>query len=354
MKKRIDKLIAQFDSLGIDCFIVSNARSVRYLSGFTGSNGLCMIAEDERYFITDFRYQEQVKEEVRDFDILISREYLFDELKEKNLIKGRKAGFEAKRITFFDYQKLLAFIPSENFIPVNDLIDKLVSVKDDEEIENIKKASEIGDKIFNEIIPMIKSGIEEIEISAEISYRIKKYGGEKDAFDPIVLSGTKSALPHGRPDKNRLKLGEFVLLDFGCVYNGYHSDMTRTVFLGKPNKKEYEIYSTVLEAQKNAVKSVREGMSCSELDSVARNFIAEKGFSQYFGHSLGHGLGLEIHETPKISQLNHETLVSRNVITIEPGIYIPNYGGVRIEDDVVVQPNGCIVLTNSPKELICV
>jgi len=354
MKKRIDKLIAQFDSFGIDCFIVSNARSVRYLSGFTGSNGLCMIAENERYFITDFRYQEQVKEEVRDFDVLISNEYLFDELKEKNLIKGRKAGFEAKRITFFDYQKLLTFIPLECLIPVNDLIDKMVSVKDDEEIENIKEASKIGDKIFNEIIPMLKSGIEEIEISAEISYKIKKYGGEKDAFDPIVLSGSKSALPHGKPDKNKLKLGEFVLLDFGCVYNGYHSDMTRTVFLGKPNKKELEIYSTVLEAQKNAVESVIEGMNCSELDSVARNFIAEKGFGQYFGHSLGHGLGLEIHETPKISQLNHETLISRNVITIEPGIYIPNYGGVRIEDDVVVKPNGCTVLTKSPKELICV
>jgi len=349
---RIKKIVEQFDQLGIDCFIVSDSRTVRYLSGFTGSNGLCLIFKDRRYFFTDFRYQEQVKNEVKGFDVIISGEYLIDELKNKNLIKGSKTGFEAKRITFYDYQKLLEFIPLDSLIPEDSLIEKMVSVKDNEEIENLEKAAGITDKVFSDIIAMIKPGIEEIEISAEISYRIKKYGGEKDAFDPIILGGAKSALPHGKPDNNKLQSGDCVLFDFGCVYNGYHSDITRTVFLGEPDKKTKEIYSIVLKAQEKAIESVREGIKCSELDSVARDVITEKGFGEYFGHSLGHGLGLEIHEPPKISVTNTELLVPGNVITIEPGIYIPGIGGVRIEDDVVVTSNGCNDLTKSPKELM--
>ena len=353
MEKRINLLIEQFERLNIDCFVISDIRSVRYFSNFSGSNGLCFITDNEKYFITDFRYQEQVKKEINDFEILISNEYLFDELKKRDLIKNRKVGFEANRISFYDYKRLLEFIPEENFIPIYDIIDAMVSVKDDEEIENIKKAVEIGDKIFAEIISIMKSGIEEIELSAEISYWIKKYGGEKDAFDPIILSGKKSALPHGKPNRNKCKNGEFVLLDFGCVYNGYHSDMTRTVFLGNPDKEQFKMYDTVLEAQKKAIESVKEGIKCNELDSVARNFITEKGFGEYFGHSLGHGIGLEIHEKPKISQINDVPLLLKNVVTIEPGIYIPDVGGVRIEDDVVVLKNGCEILTKSPKELIC-
>lgn len=353
MKKRVNLLIKLFECLNVDCFIISDIRSVRYFSGFTGSNGLCFITDNEKYFITDFRYQEQVKKEINDFEILISNEYLFDELKRKDLTENRKVGFEANRISFYDYKRLLEFIPEGNFIPIYDEIDAMVSVKDDDEIGNIKKAAEIGDKIFSEIIEIIKSGIEEIELSAEISYWIKKYGGEKDAFDPIVLSGEKSALPHGKPNRNKCKKGEFILLDFGCVYNGYHSDMTRTVFLGNPNSEQFKIYETVLEAQKKAVESVREGIKCNELDSVARNFISDKGFGKYFGHSLGHGIGLEIHEKPKISQINDKPLLLKNVVTIEPGIYIPDVGGVRIEDDLVVLKNGSEILTKSPKELIC-
>ncbi len=351
MKKRIKKLIEQFDLLGIDCFFTTDSKSLRYLTGFTGSNGLCFISEDERYFITDFRYKEQVKNEVQDFEVIIESEYLLDALKSKKLIQNRKAGFEAQRITFYDYQKLLEFIPSELLIPGDEIIEKMMRVKDSEEVENLKKAAEIADRIYNDIISMIKPGIEEIEISAEISYRVKRYGGEKDAFDPIILSGYKSALPHGKPDKKKFKNREFILFDFGCVYNGYHSDITRTIFLGKPDRKANEIYSTVLEAQKKALEFVKEGITCSKLDSVARDFIEEKGFGEYFGHSLGHGLGLEIHEPPKISQTNSEPLISGNIITIEPGIYIPEFGGVRIEDDIIVTSNGCEVLTKSPKKM---
>ena len=354
MKKRINALISSFDRLGIDCFIISCGRSLRYLSGYTGSNGLCVITRDKKYFITDFRYQEQIKKEVRGFNIIISSEYLFDELKTRDLLNGRKTGFESKRITFQDYKNITKYIPRKNLVPVEDVIDEMSSVKDKKEIECIRIAAAIGDKIFNEILSLIKPGIEEIELSAEISYRVKKYGCEKDAFEPIVLSGAKSAMPHGKPDRKKIRRGEFILFDYGCVYDGYHSDMTRTVILGKPKKKDIEIYNTVLEAQQLAVAAVRKGVVCSELDSAARDYIRNKGYDKYFGHALGHGIGLEIHETPRISSRYHNMLVSGNVITIEPGIYIPGYGGVRIEDDVVVKQNSCEILTASPKELICV
>lgn len=353
MGKKVNNLIKEFERFGIDCFLITDNRGVKYFSGFTGSNGLCLISKNERYFITDFRYQEQVKKEVLDFKILISDECLFEQLKKDNLIGDKKTGFEANRITFKDYQDLLKFIPYENFIPIYDVIDKLISVKDDEEIKNIRRAAEMGDRVFDEIIFLIKPGIKEIELSAEISYRSRKYGSQKDAFEPIVVSGVKSAMPHGKPDGTKLKKGEIVLLDFGCVYNGYHSDMTRTLFIGKPDKKIKKIYKTVLEAQKLGIESVREGIECNRLDSVVRKFINGKGFGKYFGHASGHGVGLEIHEMPRISKQNKNALLSRNVITIEPGIYIPNLGGVRIEDDVVVNRNGCTVLTSSPKDLIC-
>ena len=354
MKKRINALIGSFDSLGIDCFIISCGRSLRYLSGYTGSNGLCVITRDKRYFITDFRYREQIKKEVRGFDIIISGEYLFNELKTRDLLNGRKAGFESKRITFQDYKNITKYIPRKNLVPVEDVIDDMASVKDKNEIECIRNAAATGDKIFNDIISLVKPGVGEIELAAEISYRVKKYGCEKDAFEPIVLSGAKSAMPHGKPDKKKLRRGEFVLFDYGCVYDGYHSDMTRTVFLGKPKKKDLEIYNAVLEAQRLAVAAVRKGIVCSELDLVARSYIRNEGYDEYFGHALGHGVGLEVHETPRISDKCHNRLVSGNVITIEPGIYIPGYGGVRIEDDVVVKHNGCEILTKSAKELICV
>ena len=238
------------------------------------------------------------------------------------------------------------------FLPFNTDLDSLRIIKTQNEINKIKKAEQIGVNAFNHILDYIKTGVTEKDIASEIEYFMKKSGAEKTSFDTIVLSGKRTALPHGMPSGKKIKNGEFVLMDFGCVYDGYCSDMTRTVCLGKPDSDSKKIYNIVKEAQNNALQNIKEGVLASDADTFARDVIKSYGYSDYFGNSLGHGVGLKIHEKPSVSPSSETVLKENMVISCEPGIYIYDKVGVRIEDLIVVKQNGIENLTNITNELI--
>ena len=353
MPLRLQQLRARFDTLGIDAFAVTFLPHLRYLSGFSGSSGLGIVTRRSAWLITDGRYAEQVKSEVHNWKVIISTAGLFEELERQNILRtGWRVGFDGNSLLYTQFKDLKRAMPSVKFLPKVDCIEQIAAVKEPKEIDAIKRAVSITDTVFTEILDLIKPGVTEIDIAAEISYRQRRHGAEGDAFETIVASGERSALPHGRASAKKLKRGELVTLDFGCVVDGYHSDMTRTVALGAPSAEARTIYEVVAVAQRKAIEAAKSGMAAKALDAVARDHIKEHGYDKYYRHSLGHGLGLQIHEPPRISVLSKATLVTGNVITIEPGVYVPRFGGVRIEDDVVITNGSCEVLNRSPKELL--
>ncbi len=353
LKIKLEKVRKKLDEFEIDAILINYLPNIRYLTGFSGSSGLCLISKSDALFITDFRYKEQVKVQVKHFKKLIAvGKTLLDLIEEKNILQGlSRVGFEAEHISFSLISEFKKRFKNVKFVPTKNFIEEISAVKTHDDIENIKSAIKISEKVFNEILNIIKPGISEIEVAAEISYLHKKFGAEKDAFDIIVASGWRSALPHGVASEKKLKRGELVVLDFGCVYNGYHSDITRTIALGKISSEKRKIYQIVLDAQTKAIESARAGLKASELDSIARDYIKQKGYGKFFGHSLGHGIGTEIHTLPRIAPKSEYVLQRGNVITIEPGIYIPEIGGVRIEDDVLINSTSEI-LTTLPRNLI--
>ncbi|MBI4549030.1 MAG: aminopeptidase P family protein [Ignavibacteriae bacterium] len=350
---RLQKLRAQFDLLGIDAFLVTFQPHVRYLSGFSGSSGIGLLTKRSTYLITDGRYAQQIRHEVKGWKVFVTDQSLFDVLRRQNLLRhGWRIGFDGNTVTYNRLKELKKSFPRVKFHPKVDCIEQLAAIKDQHEIAKIKKAVAITDRVFLEILDLIKPGVRELDIAAEISYRQRKHGAEADAFETIVASGERSAFPHGRASAKKLSMGEIVTLDFGCVVEGYHSDMTRTLALGRPTAEVKKIYKVVLDAQQRAIDSARSGIKTKELDAVARCYIKEQGYEKYYRHSLGHGIGLQLHEPPRLSVLSKATLESGNVVTIEPGVYIPNIGGVRIEDDVVITNGSCLVLNQSSKEFI--
>jgi Xaa-Pro aminopeptidase len=353
--RRINAVRARLQALKLQALLVTDLTYVRYLTGFSGSNGICVVLPGTQYLITDRRYLTQAPQEVKGFKILIAKQSLMPLLHERKIIPGNaRVGFEGNSVSVEDMNALKRILPGRRFIPAKNLLDKIASVKDAEEIELIRKAVEISDKVFEKVLELLRPGLRENDISAEISYWHKKYGAEGDSFDPIVASGHLGALPHARASDKIIRRGEMIVLDFGCKYRGYCSDITRTVSIGKPSARMKKIYGIVLDAQLRAIESIRSGVKTSSIDRIARNHIRQNNYGRYFIHSLGHGLGMKIHEPLRLSLLSKEVLEPGNVVTVEPGIYIPGLGGVRIEDDVVVEDKGCSVLTKSPKELITV
>jgi Xaa-Pro aminopeptidase len=249
---------------------------------------------------------------------------------------------------------LRKLFPSVAFASTSDIVEEAMLAKDEHEIGMIRRAVRISDRVFEKVLDAIRPGVNELEISAEISYLHKSLGAERDAFETIVASGERSAFPHARASQKKIRSGELVTLDFGCVVDGYNSDITRTVIVGKANMRAKRMYEAVCEAQQEAINSAKAGMWARDLDAVARKSIGRRGYGKFFNHSLGHGLGLHVHERPKVSQLSTERLRAGSVITIEPGVYIPDFGGVRIEDDVLLTANGCVVLNEATKEFIVV
>lgn len=354
-QRRINSLRNEMQKRKLDAFISSFLPTTQYLCGYHGSNGLLIVTKLKSFFLTDFRYQEIVQTEVNADEKIIAQGSLSKAAAEKKIFSTiKKIAFEKDRLTVAEFEVLKKNLAGKKLIPGSTIVEDLRAVKDEDEVRTLKRAFDISDRVFQTIIGMIKPGMSELEISAEISYLHKKYGAQDDAFDVIVASGERGSLPHGTASVKKINNGQFITLDFGCVVNGYHSDMTRTICAGKPTAEMKKVYRVVLDAQQKACDAVRSGVLAKKIDAIARKHIQSRGYGKYFGHSLGHGVGLEIHELPRVAPKSKEKLTAGHVITIEPGIYIPKQFGVRIEDTVVVREQGCEILTSSPKELIII
>lgn len=342
----------------IDAVLISSQYSLRYFTGFSGTTGIALAFKEKRFFFTDFRYIAQAKEQVepKGFTVVKVERGAIDTLAECLKDSGiKRLGIEDKYVTLSQYVEYKEKFENISFVTLGEEFDKLRMIKTQEEIECIKKAVDIADKVFENILGEIKEGVSERDLAALMEFEMKKLGGDGPSFETIVASNERSALPHGvASDKLLVKEG-FVKFDFGVYYNGYVSDMTRTVYLGEnPSEKHLEIYNIVLEAQKLACKSVKAGMKCSDLDKIARDYISEKGYGDNFGHGLGHGIGVYIHEFPSLNGKSDIILQEGMVITIEPGIYIDGFGGVRIEDDVVVRKDFGEILNRTSKDFLII
>lgn len=349
----LDRLWGQ--ELPADAVLASSEYNMRYLSGFRGGEGYLFLKPGRGVVIVDSRYTTQAKEEAPDFEVVeISADRGFGEVIGE-LIKETGTGrllFEDRHLTYSKVMELKGKCPPAEWVCAEETLDRLRAVKTAEELAAVEKAEAIGDRAFARILNDLRPGVTELEVAAKLEYYMKEEGAAKTSFDTIVASGLHSAMPHAIPSEKKIEKGDFVTMDFGCVYEGYCSDMTRTVVVGKADERQREIYRTVLRAQLAALAAIRPGMTGSQVDAVARNIIAEAGYGEYFGHGLGHSVGLLIHEEPRLSPKCHEVLRENMIETVEPGVYIPGFGGVRIEDLVCVTADGCRNYTHSPKELI--
>jgi len=338
---------------GSDGFASFDRTTNRYLCGFSGSTSAVLVTQKAAVFITDFRYREQSETEVESFERKETKRSLVVALaKEAQKRNVRTLAFEPTRLVFQTYHQFQRRFPSLKFRSADGWVEKLRQVKEAQEVAAIKKAAAIADRTYLQIALSLRGGMTEREVSASIDHLIRLNGASGSAFETIVLFGCRSSMPHGAPSDARLEVGDLVLMDFGACHDGYNSDLTRTVIFGKiVNREVRKIYNTVLKAQGAALKAVKSGVRVAEVDRIARNTIAAAGYGKCFGHALGHGVGLEVHEGPTLSAKGKHTLVAGNVVTIEPGIYVPGVGGVRVEDLVEVTKGGHNVLSSAPKGL---
>jgi Xaa-Pro aminopeptidase len=352
LKMKLGKLRATLEENGVDALLITNGHSIRYMTGFTGTAGVAIISKNDAMFITDFRYTEQAASQIKDYRIVQHKKTIIEEIATQVTDMGiNSLGFEKNDVTYSDFELYKQAIQAD-LVPLSGLVEKIRLIKTDEEISIIKAACRIADEAYEYILTYIKPGMTELDVSNELEFFMRKKGATSSSFDIIVASGTRSALPHGVATDKVIENGDFVTLDFGALYNGYISDTTRTLAVGEPSDKLKEIYQVVLDSQLLALEKVKPGMTGKEADAIARDYIASKGYGEAFGHSLGHGIGLEVHEGPGLSFRSDIVLEPGMVITIEPGIYLPNIGGVRIEDDALVTENGLEKLTHSTKELL--
>jgi len=350
---RLSKIRQRMLQIKVDAAFITHPPDIRWACGFTGSNGLLLVLPHCAHFLTDSRYREQARQEVHDAEVHVPGYYLDGYVYEKGLLNGlsnvlyQAEVLPAARLAALQQQGFGC-----NWIGGPPFLAPLVASKEEAEIAVIREAQRLTDHVFDQVLGLLKPGMTERIVAAEIVYRLLIGGAEKVSFDPIVASGPNSALPHARPSLRRLQQDEPVLLDFGCVVDGYASDMTRTVFLGRPDQAFQEVYHTVLEAQLAALDYACAGIASDALDAAARTVISEKGYGDAFTHSLGHGVGLQVHEWPPVSFRSDVRLPANTVVAIEPGIYLPGKYGVRIEDLVVLREGTCENLTASPKQLI--
>ncbi|XJZ26187.1 M24 family metallopeptidase [Bacillota bacterium Lsc_1132] len=350
--EKLAKLRSNFSNFEIDGLLITSAYNRRYMTNFTGTSGVALISGSRALFITDFRYIEQATNQCQGFEIVQHTGAIIDEVAAQAKKLGiQKLGFEEEYVTFSAYQAYAKAVNAE-LVPVSGLIEKLRLIKNDAEIKILKEAADIADAAFKHIIEFIRPGKTELEVANELEFFMRKAGATSSSFDTIVASGPRSALPHGVASDKVIEKGDIVTLDYGAYYKGYVSDITRTVSVGEPDAKLKEIYNIVLEAQLRGMAGIKPGMTGKEADALTRDWIAEKGYGDYFGHSTGHGIGLEVHEGPALSIRSEIVLEPGMVVTCEPGIYIPGLGGVRIEDDTMITADHNQALTHSTKELI--
>lgn len=352
-KSRIEKLRKAMVARNLDGVLLVGDPNRNYMSGFTGDESFSIITLDKAIFITDSRFTEQARQQVKDYEV---RQYnvafskFLGEITEELGIK--RLGFEEDILSFSTYSTYKENLKAE-FVPLKGAVEELRIVKDEDEVKRIKKAADIADKAFEHMLNFIKLGMTEREVGLELEFTMKKMGASDLSFPSIVASGERSCLPHGQATDKVLNSGDFLTLDFGCIYDDYCSDMTRTIVIGKPNDKMKEIYNIVLEANEAVIPAIKSGVLCKDVDKIARDIIASYGYGENFGHGLGHGVGRQIHEEPSFSPRGTKTLKAGMIVTDEPGIYIPGFGGVRIEDLILVKEDGCEVISKSPKNLIC-
>lgn len=340
---------------GMEAFLVLGRANRRYLSGFSGSAGWGFLTLEKAYLLTDARYREQAEKEclplweVREVKWKKAAETLQELLKEEGVTALHA---EEEHLSRASWVRLEEALEGVELRPARGLVEKLRRVKGREEVERIRRAVRIAEKALSATLPLLREGVMEREVAAELDYRMRREGAEAPAFETIVAFGSRTSLPHARTGEARLAPGDLVLVDFGARWEGYHSDLTRTFFFGRSTEEQRRVYRAVLRAQEAAFEEARAGLPAREVDGRAREVLKEEGLGERFGHGLGHGVGLEVHEAPRLGEEEEEPLEAGMVVTFEPGVYIPGWGGVRIEDLALVTEEGVEVLTSFPKEIL--
>jgi Xaa-Pro aminopeptidase len=354
-KGRLARLRQAIEQCKLDALLITHLPNIHYLCGFTGSSATLVVTGHEAVFFTDGRYAEQARAEVQGCRVKISRKSALVAAAEwlGGGSRPRRMGIESVHLTVAERKTLSGSLgKSAKLVDALPMVEELRQVKDTEEIARIRAACHLGCELFNELKGALRSGISESEVAGGLEFTARKLGAEQMAFPTIIAAGWRSALPHGRASQAPIPRRGFVVCDFGVILAGYCSDMTRTLHVGPPPAKAQRVYNNVLEAQARALEAVRPGVTVGEVDRTARNLLKNKNLGQFFTHSTGHGVGLEIHEAPRVAAGQTTELKNGMVITIEPGIYIPGEWGVRIEDTVVVTQAGCEILTPTSKDLI--
>ncbi len=351
---RIAKLREKMKTLDLDGFLVTSKENRQYLTGFTGTFGWVLVTHRDVYLMTDFRYVEQAQAQAHGCKIVRFQHYepvitLRMVMEELDVIT---LGIESDRMTVDEFELLTHHVRRKAITPLKGFIEEIRRVKSEDEIALIAKAESISDEAFSHVIKLIKPGMTELEIAMELEFQMRRAGATGVSFDTIVASGKRSSMPHGVATDKKVASGDFITMDYGCIYQGYCSDITRTIALGQVDEKQETVYNLVRKAQEEALSTIKAGVTGKEVHMAAQNVFEDAGYGPFFGHGLGHSVGLEIHEEPRFSPKAVEEMQENMVITVEPGLYLPNWGGVRIEDLVVIKKDGYINLTHSPKELI--
>ncbi|NJD37575.1 MAG: aminopeptidase P family protein [Geobacter sp.] len=351
LKSRRQRLLRFFDESDLDLLLIEQPINLRYLSGFSGSEGALLLTPEGGWFICDSRYTVQAGREVSGLSVVEQaqrQEGIAELIRQAG---ARRVGFEAAHTTVSAHQGMVTRLPEVTLVPLGQELDAIRNCKDAQELQLLADVAALASSALGSVLPLVCPGMVEADLALELEFAMRRRGSEGAGFDIIVASGVRGAMPHGRASTKQIEAGDLVTIDFGAVQQGYHSDETVTVAVGAVNERQQRIYQVVLEAHDRAIASIRPGITCRELDAVARDYIHEQGFGEYFGHGLGHGVGLAVHEKPVVSPRSDAVVEEGMVFTIEPGIYIPGFGGVRIEDTVAVTADGCRLLTTASKQL---
>ncbi len=356
--KRADKVRAVFPD-DIDALVVSHLTNVRYITGYTGSNGLVLLTKDSMMFITDGRYRTQSREQLDaagvDADICVTTQgegpmaFL-----EKGISSGMRVGLEASTLAWASANKYIEHFSDSHFVPTTGVVEQVRIIKEAGEVDRIRAACRVADDALALTLPMLKDLPTEKEFATALDRAMVDLGASGNSFDTITACGPRGALPHAMPSDTKIQPNQMIVIDFGCIVDGYCSDMTRTVSVGEPDAKQQEMYDLVIESQKRGREVVKAGIDVADIDSACRDFLKEHDVEKYFTHSTGHGVGLDIHEQPWVRAAGDETAVEGHILTVEPGVYIEDFAGVRIEDTLHVTHDGAEVLTTAPKQLVVV
>jgi Xaa-Pro aminopeptidase len=346
-------IAARVPELKADALLVSSPANIRYLSGYTGSNGLILLLTSETHFFTDPRYEISARQNIAGKVHIVRGPLIAGVIQVIKRKRLKKIGFESAWTQFEAYQRLKEDLPlGASLVPAGRLVEERRMLKSPAEIDTIRRSVALNSEAYDRVLKRIRPGVRESDVAAEIEYQMKMLGAEKPSFDTIIAAGPHSALPHAQPTAYRIGANELLLIDMGASLEGYASDMTRVIHLGPPPKRIREMYRAVLEAQLAGIAAVQEGTTAGKVDATTRNVLKKHKLDKQFVHSTGHGLGLEIHEPPRLGKKDKTRLQAGMAITIEPGVYVEGLAGIRIEDTVLVTKNGCEMLTPTSKELI--